>query len=467
MAPLAVVILAAGLGKRMKSSLPKVVTTTIDKPLIIHVLSSLGTLSPERVIIVTGHKREVVEQTVRDALASKSIPQMNISFAFQETLLGTGDAVKYALPQLKGFIGTVLITCGDAPLIAPDTFASLIKQHHDRKATITMLSTVLDQAGSYGRVLRNASGDLVEGIIEAKDCTPEQLAIREINAGVYAVDSSFLSPALQKLTNNNHQQEYYLTDIVGQAASEGQRVCAILSANSNEILGVNSFSDLNKANVSIMEARLASFMAEGVEFIDPRTTYIGEHVRIGAGTRIGPNTQLLGTTQLGGCVTVEGSCFLLNATVGDGATLKFSVRAESSSIGSGCSVGPFAHLRPGTELGSKVKIGNFVETKNAHLSDGVSAGHLSYLGDCDIGQFSNIGAGTITCNYDGVTKHKTIIGDNAFVGSDTILIAPVELGNNSVTGAGSVITKQIPPNSLGISRPELYIKENYKRRQKK
>lgn len=461
---IAVIVLAAGKGKRMKSSLPKVVTKTIDKSLICHVLSSVEALSPELVAVVTGHGASLVEDAVQTAVLVGDLKLQGVSFPRQEEQLGTAHAAASALTALEGFEGTVLILCGDTPLLSTQTLTAMLDTHQRTKATVTVLSAIVTDPGGYGRIIRDDSGERVVKITEYKDCSPAERSIQEINTGVYAVEASFLRTALSTIRNENAQGEYYLTDIVEEAVTHQLTVCALPIIDPDEWLGVNTYADLQRVNEVILRRRLERFMVEGVNILDPRSVFITEKVRIESGVFIGPNTQLLGETKLGQGCHIEGSCYLKDCTVGEGAVVKFCVRAEESVIGKGSSVGPFAHIRAGSILEESVKVGNFVETKNATLGVKASAGHLSYLGDCTIGKRVNIGAGTITCNYDGFAKHRTIIEDGCFIGSDSCLIAPITVGHDSTVGAGSVLSSDVPAQSLALTRAPLKVREGYVRK---
>jgi len=454
-----IVILAAGLGKRMRSELPKVVVSTREAPMIHHVLDAASPLSARLTVIITGHKREIVEQVALDS----GYPHP-LTFAFQEKQEGTGHAVRCAEPFLSDHSSDVLILSGDVPLIQTTTLRAFLEFHRSQKSAVSIISTLLQDPGNLGRVERNKASGAFERIVEAKDCTTEQLKINEINGGIYAVDSSFLWKALRSLKNNNAQKEYYLTDIVELARDQNLKVASFLISNSDEVLGVNSPAELAIVNSKLKVRQLNELSEKGVLFEDPATTYIDPEVSIGTGTRVGPNVTMKGNTTIGQDVTIEGTTFLTNTTVGDGVTLKFCVRAENASIGAHCTIGPFAHLRPGSQLDAEVKVGNFVETKNARVGQKTAVSHLTYLGDCDIGKHSNIGAGTITCNYDGTNKHQTSIGDNVFIGSNSCLIAPVMIESDATVGAGSVITKNVPKGSLALTRPELKVRENYQRK---
>jgi bifunctional UDP-N-acetylglucosamine pyrophosphorylase / glucosamine-1-phosphate N-acetyltransferase len=463
--PLAVVILAAGIGTRMGGALPKVAISTDELPLIQHVVLSAVPLEPQRVIIVTGYKNEVVTEVVSKNAKSLNYDSSEFRFAHQAEQKGTGHAVQCALSELQDFQGTVLILCGDVPLMRSETLQKFISYHDSVKATVSLISFNTVMPGSYGRIIREPKGNnLVSKIVEARDCTLEELLINEVNAGVYAVDSAFLAPALEHLSTDNAQGELYLTDIVSRATQEGQTVGAFSATDPTEFIGVNDRVQLSQVNKILLQKRVEKFIKDGITFLDPDSVYIGPCVTIKPQCHIGPQVILKGTTSVGENVTIEGGCYLQDCHVAEGTYLKYGVRGEKALIGSSCTVGPFAHLRPGTELHERVKIGNFVETKNAEIHSDVSASHLTYLGDCEVGARSNVGAGTITCNYDGANKYKTTIEEDVFVGSNTSLVAPLTLGKGSTVGAGSVIQQNLPAESLGVTRAELKVKRDYKRK---
>jgi bifunctional UDP-N-acetylglucosamine pyrophosphorylase / glucosamine-1-phosphate N-acetyltransferase len=462
MESVAVLILAAGMGKRMGSKTPKVAIRTSEKPLIEHLLETVSALDPEKVVVVTGHGREVVEGVVQDALHRHRLPR--VEFAYQERQLGTGHAVQCALPFLDSFVGTVLILVGDAPLLKPSTLRQMLQIHAADKATITLASFLVDTPAGYGRVIRDRSSRFAEKIVESKDCTPEQALIREVNSGIYAIDSSFLAPAVKELGKENSQGEYYLTDIVETASREGQTVSVMVVPDPSELQGVNTLSDLAEVNKTILNRKIHALIDSGVILEDPNSVFIQGNPEVSPGTRIGPNTQLRGNTLISSGVVIEGSACLIDTVVSERAYIKFGVRAEGASIGPECTVGPFAHLRPGTILHSGVKIGNFVETKKTTVGRRSSASHLTYLGDCTVGEGVNIGAGTITCNYDGSLKHETRIEDGAFIGSNTALVAPVTIGAGATIGAGSVITKDVESGALALTRAPQTARAGYRQK---
>jgi len=457
---LAVLILAAGQGKRMGQAAPKVVIKTREKPLILHVLETVSKLNPERVVVVTGHQRETVEQVVKDGAKNTSGKEnyslKNIFFSFQKEQLGTGDAVKSALSNLGDFVGSVLILYGDVPLVKPQTLEKFIKFHSAENATLSLISFRVNKENQYGRIVRDKSGKFVQKIVEFRDCSPSELKIEEVNSGLYLVDSSFLKPAIEGLKNENAQKEYYLTDILEHASREGQTISALVLEDSEEVLGVNNFYDLSLVNRALRMRKTAELIDKGILLEHPESVIVDTSAEIESGVRIGPNVQILGNSKIARGVHIEGTAYIKNCVIGENSVVKLGVRMEEATLGKDCAVGPFANLRPKTLLDDKVKIGNFVETKKAHLKEGAKASHLTYLGDCTVGKESNIGAGTITCNYDGYAKFPTDIGAGVFIGSNTSLVAPVTIEDGATVGAGSVITKRVEKDSLAFTRaPQL------------
>jgi bifunctional UDP-N-acetylglucosamine pyrophosphorylase/glucosamine-1-phosphate N-acetyltransferase len=462
--PISVIILGAGLGKRMRSELPKVAVSTRNKPMLHHVLAAAIELEPQKTVIITGHKREIVEE-----VASQFNYPYPLDFAYQATQEGTGHAVKCAEEAFKqdsdyNKNGDIIILSGDVPLITGKTLKAFLDYHHENGSTLSIISAILPEPGSLGRILRHPETGEFERIIEAKDCDTQQLTINEINGGIYAVSASFLWDAVKRLNKNNAQGEYYLTDIVSIAREQNRKVISYKISHHDEILGVNSPLELNQVNSILNRRKIDELLAEGVLIEDTTTTYIDQNVKIGKGTQIGPNVKLVGNTHIGSNVIIEGTAYLVDTVIADNVHIKFCVRAQEAHIAENCSVGPFAHLRPNTKLDTKVKVGNFVETKNATIASNTAVSHLTYLGDCEIGSNSNIGAGTITCNYDGSKKHHTKIGDNVFVGSNSCLVAPVTINSDATIGAGSVITKDVPEKALALSRSEMFLKANYQRK---
>src|SRR5438067_837788 len=436
-----VIIMAAGLGTRMKSRTAKVLHRAAGRPLIDYVVDLAQEVSGRPPVVVVGHQHEAVEQHLGD----------RARYALQEKQLGTGHAVQQALQNLDPKGKNILILSGDVPLTRPETLQRLLDEHERSGNALTLVTMQLDDPALYGRIIRDANG-AVTRIVEARDADEKQRQIREVNAGIYLFDGQHLSDNLRRLSTNNTQGEYYLTDLIAMLRDSGERVGALLLDNPVEAFGVNSRAELASVEGEIQRRVIARLMAEGVTFRNPETVAIDSMVTIGSDTVIYPFVTIEGNTRIGtGCV-IEPSVPLNNVTIGNDAHVKTGTVAEDTVIEDEATVGPYAHLRPGTRLGKHVKVGNFVETKKAIFGEGAKASHLSYIGDADVGADVNIGAGTITCNYDGVNKHKTILEDGVFIGSDTQLVAPVRVGRGAYVGAGSTITKDVPPDSLALSR---------------
>jgi bifunctional UDP-N-acetylglucosamine pyrophosphorylase / glucosamine-1-phosphate N-acetyltransferase len=459
---LEVVILAAGLGMRMKSSKIKILHRAAGRPIVDYVLDLAAQVSSRPPIMIVGYQREAVKQACAD----------RARFAVQEQQLGTGHAVLQAASllesgDLKG--KTVLILSGDVPLTRVETLRRMMDVHEEEKNSLTLLSMRLTDPAMYGRVVRDPSGAVLR-IVEAKDAGPGERAINEVNAGIYLFDAALLFEPLRNLSTANAQGEYYLTDLIAVLREKGKRVGAVVADDPVEALGVNSRSDLAAVESEIQRRHVEKLMRDGVTFRNPSTVVIDSTVSIGADSVVYPFVTLEGKTTIGtGCVINPGT-HLMNVTVGNEVHLKTGTVAEDSVIEDEATVGPYAHLRPGTRLGKRVKVGNFVETKKAVFAAGAKASHLSYIGDAEIGADVNIGAGTITCNFDGVNKHKTVLEDGAFIGSDTQLIAPVRVGKGAYIGAGSTITKDVPADALALSRTPQKIVEGWaarKREQRK
>lgn len=443
MSDVAAVILAAGKGTRMKSELVKVLHEAGGSPLIAWPVSAARDAGASKIALVVGHQAESVRDHFRN--------DETVLFAIQEEQLGTGHAVACASGALSGFSGTVLILCGDVPLIRPETLRAMLVQHRSRKAVLTVLTTCMDNPFGYGRVIKREGGMVIR-IVEEKDASHEEKEIREINSGIYCVEAGFLFDAVSALSNDNNQGEYYLTDIVTQAANRNLISLAFQVNDPDEVMGVNDRVQLAAAG-RLLRARInEALMLSGVTIIDPATAYIDRGVEIGPDSIIHPNVHISGNTVIGrGCV-VEPSVVIRNCAIEDRVTIKAGSVLTDSVIGEEAAIGPMAHLRPESKLGAHVKIGNFVETKKIVMGEGSKASHLTYLGDSTIGRDVNIGCGTITCNYDGVKKHRTVIGDNVFVGSDVQFVAPITVGANSLIAAGTTVTQDIPPDSLALAR---------------
>ncbi len=439
----AAVVLAAGKGTRMKSGLIKVLHPAAGLPMICWPVAAAREAGADPIVLVIGHQANAVQGVFRGAA--------DIRCAMQEEQLGTGHAVACALDALAGFRGTVLILCGDTPLLRPETLADLLKYHRDQAAAVTVLTALMDDPYGYGRVVRDGAGRVLR-IVEQKDADPEEQDIREINSGIYCMESDFLFENIRSVSNDNAQGEYYLTDLVAIAVRKGLACLARPTGDADEIMGVNDRAQLAEASRILRRRINHGHLLAGVTLIDPEQTYIDHGVTIGADTTIHPNCRIGGGTVIGGDCEIEPGVSISGCSIGDSCHIKAGSVLEGSELHQDVAVGPMAHLRPGTVLQNKVKIGNFVETKKTVMGQGSKASHLTYLGDAEIGRDVNIGCGTITCNYDGVNKHRTVIGDDVFIGSDVQLVAPVTIGRNSLVAAGTTVTTDVPPDSLAIAR---------------
>jgi bifunctional UDP-N-acetylglucosamine pyrophosphorylase/glucosamine-1-phosphate N-acetyltransferase len=443
------IVLAAGQGKRMKSKLYKVLHPICGKSMVEHVIDTVRQAACERVVVIVGHGAEAVQETLGEAA----------EYALQAEQLGTGHAVLQAQPLIGSEEGVTLVICGDTPLVSAETVEAMIQQHLREGAAATVMTAIMADPTGYGRVIRGADGGVLR-IVEHKDCSPEELAVAEINAGTYCFDNRLLFEALGEVTNENAQGEYYLPDVIGILQNNGARVAASLLKDPTEAIGVNDRMALGEAE-RLMRARInARHQANGVTLIDPQNTFIDSEVTIGADTVIYPGTLLRGKTTIGSDCIIGPSSDLMNTEVRSGSTLRQTV-AEGAIVGDECNVGPFAYLRPGTRLGRHVKVGDFVEIKNTVVGDNSKIPHLSYVGDAVVGSGVNIGCGAITANYDGYNKFVTQIGDNVFVGSNTNLIAPVKVGSGAYIVAGSTITHDVDDNDLAIARARQVNKPGY------
>jgi bifunctional UDP-N-acetylglucosamine pyrophosphorylase / glucosamine-1-phosphate N-acetyltransferase len=450
-------VLAAGKGTRMKSSLVKVMHPLVGRPMIHWPVEAAREAGASRLVLVVGHQAD----TVREYFAGAG----EIAFATQEQQLGTGHAVASAAPILKGTGGVVLILCGDVPLIRPETLKGLLAYHEARQAAVTVLTTHLDNPHGYGRVVKREGGRVLR-IVEETDATEEEKDITEVNSGIYCVESDFLFDAVLTLTNDNAQGEYYLTDIITAAVKQGDLCVSFPAADGAEIMGVNDRMQLAVASSALRKRIGETLMLSGVTLIDPSNTYIDKEVIVGTDTVIYPNVHISGSTRIGDRCILEPSVTILGCTIGNDVTVKAGSVLTEAFLHDHVAVGPMAHLRPGTELMEHVKIGNFVETKKVVIGTGSKASHLTYLGDAVIGKNVNVGCGTITCNYDGAKKHRTIIGDDVFVGSDVQFVAPVSIGANSLIAAGTTVTQDVPPDSLAIARTPQINKVGWKLKKK-
>ncbi|MDU1909633.1 bifunctional UDP-N-acetylglucosamine diphosphorylase/glucosamine-1-phosphate N-acetyltransferase GlmU [Fusobacterium sp.] len=443
-------ILAAGKGTRMKSELPKVIHKVNGIPMISKIIKVLEVLKPEENILILGHKKEEVLKVVGE----------NADYVVQIEQLGTGHAVLQAKDKLKDYDGDIMVLCGDTPLLREKTLEELYKFHKETNSVTTILTSIYNNPFGYGRIVKE--NGLVKAIVEEKEADDEVKKIKEVNAGVYCFKGKELFEALSKINNNNEKGEYYLTDVIGIQVKEGKQVQGYILNDNIEILGVNSKVELAQASKVLRDRKNIELMEKGAILIDPVAVYIEEDVEIGRDTVVYPGVILQGKTIIGENCQILGSTRIIDSILGNDIKVESSV-IEDSILENGVTMGPFAHLRPKSHLKEKVHIGNFVEVKKSILEKGVKAGHLTYLGDAQIGEDTNIGAGTITCNYDGKNKFKTVIGKNSFIGSDSMLVAPVIIGENALIGAGSVITKDVPDNSLAVSRSKQIIKNDWRK----
>ncbi|MFJ2257470.1 bifunctional UDP-N-acetylglucosamine diphosphorylase/glucosamine-1-phosphate N-acetyltransferase GlmU [Streptomyces sp. NPDC087844] len=442
--PAAVVVLAAGEGTRMKSATPKVLHELCGRSLVGHVLAAAGELEPENLVVVVGHARE----KVTDHLAGTA---PGVRTAVQAEQNGTGHAVRMGLEELGVVDGTVVVVCGDTPLLTGATLQKLAATHTGDGNAVTVLTAEVPDATGYGRIVRDSASGAVTAIVEHKDASDSQRAIREINSGVFAFDGQLLADALGKVRTDNSQGEEYLTDVLGILREAGHRVGAAVADDHREIAGINNRVQLAEARRILNDRLLRDAMLAGVTVIDPASTWVDVTVTFEQDAIVHPGTQLQGATHLGEGAEVGPNTRLNDTAVGAGARVDNTV-SNGAEIGPQANVGPFAYLRPGTRLGLKAKVGTYVETKNATVGEGTKIPHLSYVGDATIGEYSNIGAASVFVNYDGEAKHHTTVGSHCKTGSDNMFVAPVTIGDGAYTAAGSVITKDVPPGSLAVAR---------------
>jgi bifunctional UDP-N-acetylglucosamine pyrophosphorylase/glucosamine-1-phosphate N-acetyltransferase len=436
------IILAAGMGTRMKSTRAKVLHPLLGRPLISYSVGASRRVGAQTSVLVVGHQGDEVREVFAHA--------PDLAFAIQENQRGTADAVASAKKALAGFTGTALILCGDVPLVRAETLDKLLAIHEAGSSLVTVLSMECANPTGYGRLVRSAKQALM-AIVEERDASDEERLVTEVNTGTYAVELPWLWEALEKIDTSNAQNELYLTDIVAIASQEG-RAASLIVADADEALGINSREQLAQA-ATILRRRINSeWMAAGVTLEDPATTWIEPGVTLDADVTIGPGCRLCGATSVGTGTLIEQGAVISDSIIGQDVHVKPHCVINQAQVGAGAQVGPFAHLRPKAILEEGSRVGNFVELKNSRLGKGAKANHLAYLGDTDIGDKANIGAGTITCNYDGVNKFRTIIGKRAFIGSNSSLVAPVEVGDDAVVAAGSTITKGVEPRALGLGR---------------
>jgi len=437
-----VVILAAGQGTRMKSQMPKVLHRLAGKPLIEHVLGAAQAVHPTTVTMVVGHGAESVRSFVGE--------RPNMNWVVQDPQLGTAHALQQAEPCLAGKQGTLVLLSGDVPMLKAATLQRLVDTHQTAGATATVVTAIVDRPYGYGRIVRTRGR--MARIVEERDASLEVRQIREINGGIYAFDLAPLFDALRGIASQNAQGEYYLTDLVAIYRRRKLRVETLLVENPQEIRGINSRTELAEVSRIVRQTKNEELMAAGVTIIDPATTYIEPDVQVGADTVIHPGVAIEGQSRIGAACEIHSNVRIVDSEIADKVVIQDFCLILGSRIAESASVGPFAHLRPENVVGERAKIGNFVELKKTTLGPGSKANHLAYLGDATIGAKVNVGAGTITCNYDGTSKHSTVIEDEAFIGSDTQLIAPVRIGKGAYVGAGSSITEDVPPGALGIAR---------------
>ncbi|WP_247948555.1 bifunctional UDP-N-acetylglucosamine diphosphorylase/glucosamine-1-phosphate N-acetyltransferase GlmU [Streptococcus gordonii] len=446
------IILAAGKGTRMKSDLPKVLHKVAGISMLEHVFRSVNAINPEKTVTVIGHKAELVEQV----LAGQT------DFVRQTEQLGTGHAVMMAEPVLENLTGQTLVIAGDTPLITGESLKNLIDFHINHKNVATILTAEADNPFGYGRIVRNQHGEVLK-IVEQKDASDFEQQIKEINTGTYVFDNARLFEALKNINTNNAQGEYYITDVIGIFRENGEKVGAYTLNDFDESLGVNDRVALATAE-GVMRRRInQQHMVNGVSFVNPDATYIDVDVEIAPEVQVEANVTLKGQTKIGAETILTNGTYIVDSVIGERTVITSSM-IEESSVADGVTVGPYAHIRPGSSLAKDVHVGNFVEVKGSSIGENTKAGHLTYIGNSEVGANVNFGAGTITVNYDGQKKYKTIIGDNVFVGSNSTIIAPVELGDNSLVGAGSTITKDVPADAIALGRGRQINKEDYAKR---
>ncbi len=449
---LAVVILAAGASTRFKSSKNKLLHEIAGKPLLNYSIETAKQLKASNIVAVLNKNAKDVQAHVK---------QFNVKIAIQHEALGTAHAVAAAKNFLKGFKGYVVVLNGDVPLANVQTIKNLVELTKRKNAPMGLVTAVVADPYNYGRIIRDLDGKLVK-IVEENDASENEKLIKEMNAGLYCFDADWLFKNINLIKTNNVQGEYYLTDLVKLCLKQGQPMVSVFAESETEALGVNTRQDFAKISKLIRLRILNSLMSNGVSVIDPESCFVDSAVQVGNDSVIHPNVFLEGTTKIGKHCKIGIGSVIINSTIGDSVLLKPYSVLENCSVKSGSEIGPFSRLRPGAQLDQKVKVGNFVEIKKSHLKEGVKANHLTYIGDSVIGKKTNVGCGTITCNYDGRAKHKTIIGDDVFIGSDVQFVAPVKVGRGATIAAGSTITDDVPADALGIAREKQINKKNWK-----
>ena len=449
--PVNVLILAAGLGTRMKSDQAKVLHRLGSRPLIAHVLRTAAQLNPENIFVVVGHQSEKVEAAARAAFSDSAMAE-RLKFVLQDKQLGTGHAVKCATEAIKQARGLLVVFYGDTPAVNADTLRRLVAEHEAGKYAATLVTIRIENPPAYGRIVRDSKGNFLK-IVEQRDCTPEQAAITELNPGFYCFDVPALLDALEKLTPQNAQGEYYLTDVPQHMLDAGLKVGTIFHEDAHELDGINTRAELAAMWKKVRRATLDRLMAEGVSIVDPDSTYIDDSVLIGRDTVVHPQVIIEGDSRIGMNCEIHSWSHLTNVEIGDECKVLNGCVIVDSKLTGKNSVGPSAHLRMHTDLAEEAVVGNFVEVKKSKLGRKTKSMHLTYLGDATLGDRVNIGAGTVTCNYDGKNKNPTFIEDDVKIGSDTMLVAPVRVGRGSMTGAGSVVTKNVPEDTLVAGVP--------------
>jgi len=444
------IVLAAGKGTRMHSDLPKVMHTVCGVSLIERTIRALLPLNLNEIVVVIGYQADLVKKEI-EKIGERLNVTDKIKIVVQKEQLGTGHATQVAFSELNKDNKTALIIPGDVPLIDAELLSDFVEQFSKAKSTVSCLTTNIDNPFGYGRIVRDSDANVV-AIVEEKDCSDQQKSISEINSSIYIANTDFLETSLGKLSPQNAQKEYYLTDIVALASQQNLKVSAMCCNDPIKVSGANNRLELQRLEQHRRTQLNNNLMLSGVTLADPATAYIDEDVIIEPDSTIGAAVTISGKSSIASGSIVQSNTHIRNSTIGHGSVIKSFSYLDNATVGNNCQIGPSAHLRPATHLEDDVKIGNFVETKNSQLKQGAKANHLSYLGDATVGEGANVGAGTITCNYDGKTKSKTVIEAGAFIGSNSALVAPVTIGNGAFVGAGSTITKDVPKNALAIAR---------------
>lgn len=448
---LGVIILAAGLGKRMRSDLPKVLHRLGGQPLLLYPLSAARKLRPRRLAVVIGHGAEEVQKTCADP---------SVEWVVQENQRGTAHAVGCCREFFRDFTGEILVLSGDVPMVTAESLGRLVELHRAKKAAVTLMTAELDEPAGYGRIVRGPGREIAR-VVEDRDADEAVKNIAEINAGIYVVAARLLFSAVAEISDDNDQGEYYLPDIVALALRKGDRVATLRALDGREIMGVNTRKELARMERSLRERINEKWMGAGVTIEDPETTYIDGDAVIGRDTIIGPNTHVAGKSVIGARCRIDGDAFLTDTELGEEVHLKPFVVLTGARVARGATIGPFAHLRPGTAVGADARVGNFVETKEAIIGEGAKANHLAYLGDVTVGRQSNIGAGTITCNYDGFAKYRTTIGDRVMIGSDSTLVAPISVGDDAYVATATTLRHDVPAGALVYNEKRERIKEGW------